>query len=118
MDFYNNLCKACKMRNTPISTAVLESGEKLGSLSGWKKGAVPNSKAVVALALRLGVTADFLLGIDRPAVPAAAPAMDANTARMLSIFTQLSEEKQEFLLKQAEMYLESEQPSKKAVGLV
>ncbi len=77
-----------------------------------------SSFTLARIADYLHVSVDYLLGRDRPAVPAAAPAMDANTARMLSMFTQLSEEKQEFLLKQAEMYLESEQPSKKAVGLV
>lgn len=62
----------------------------------------------------LGVSVDFLLGRCRPALAASAPALDSNAARMLSMFSQLSEEKQEFLLKQAEMYLDAEQPKEKA----
>lgn len=69
VDFYTKLCIACKNENVPVSKAVVEAGEKLGSLSGWKKGAVPNSKAVLALALRLNVTTDFLL--DRPPLTSA-----------------------------------------------
>lgn len=114
MDFYYNLCRACEMRNVKVSTAVIEAGEKLGSLNGWKNGATPNSKAVLALALRLNVSSDFLLGLERPALAASAPALDSNAARMLSMFSQLSEEKQEFLLKQAEMYLDAEQLKEKA----
>ena len=62
----------------------------------------------------LNVSVDFLLGRERPALAASAPSLDSNAARMLSMFAQLSEEKQEFLLKQAEMYLDAEQPKEKA----
>ena len=61
----------------------------------------------------LNVSVDFLLGRERPALAASAPIADNKTARMLSMFAQLSDEKQEFLLKQAEMYLEAEKPEEK-----
>lgn len=74
----------------------------------------PKSDTLARIADYLGVSVDFLLGRERPALAASAPSLDSNAARMLSMFSQLSEEKQEFLLKQAEMYLDAEQPKEKA----
>lgn len=97
MDFYQNLLIACDRAGIKVSRAVTDAGEKLGSLNGWKNGAVPSAKAVRALAIRLNVTSDFLL--DLPAArPASAPAGSAALSEMVSIFPQLSEESQQMLL--------------------
>ncbi|MCD7801144.1 MAG: hypothetical protein LUG94_08070 [Ruminococcus sp.] len=59
--FYDNLKKECEKQGTTISKVVVECGGKTGSIDGWKKGAMPNSKIVMQLSLRLNVTTDYLL---------------------------------------------------------
>lgn len=49
------------MQGLKITKLVTECGGSLGSIDKWKKGANPNSGIVVELALRLGVTTDYLL---------------------------------------------------------
>lgn len=49
------------------------------------QGSFPKSDTLARIADYLGVSVDFLLGRERPAVFASAPAMDANTARMRDI---------------------------------
>lgn len=59
--FYDNLASACAQKNTKIATVVKECGGAIGSIDGWKKGAIPRSDIVVKIALRLNVTTDYLL---------------------------------------------------------
>lgn len=59
--FYNNLKKICDKKGVKVTPIVLECGGNKGSLSGWKKGAIPNSDIVMKIAVRLNVTTDNLL---------------------------------------------------------
>ncbi len=59
--FYDNLKTICDLQGLKITKLVTECGGSLGSINQWKKGANPNSGIVVELALRLGVTTDYLL---------------------------------------------------------
>lgn len=59
--FYDNLKSLCDSRGLKISAVVTDCGGALGSISGWKKGVMPNSNIVVALAIRLNVSTDYLL---------------------------------------------------------
>lgn len=59
--FYDNLKSLCDSRGLKISTVVTDCGGALGSISGWKKGVMPNSNIVIALAIRLNVSTDYLL---------------------------------------------------------
>jgi transcriptional regulator with XRE-family HTH domain len=59
--FYDNLLKACERINIKITPLVTECGGAKGSISNWKKGAVPSSDIVVRLAERLNVSCDYLL---------------------------------------------------------
>lgn len=105
--FYDNLVKACEKRNVKISVAVQDAGEKLGSLSGWKKGATPNAKAVCALSEYLGVSTDFLLkGIEYTH-----SLTDAEHA-LLSCFRDCSEQSRAVLLDMALHYAEQERQAK------
>ncbi len=65
MLFYDNLKAACEEKGLKISPTVVECGGALGSISKWKNGAYPNSDIVIKLAMRLGVTSDYLLGLDK-----------------------------------------------------
>lgn len=59
--FYDNLKAECERQGLKITPIVLECGGNKGSLTGWRKGASPNSNIVVALATRLNVSTDYLL---------------------------------------------------------
>lgn len=59
--FYDNLKAICDKQGVKITPIVLECGGNKGSLSGWKKGAMPNSDIVMKLAVRLNVPTDCLL---------------------------------------------------------
>lgn len=59
--FYDNLKAVCDKQGVKITPIVLECGGNKGSLSGWKKGAMPNSDIVMKLAVRLNVPTDCLL---------------------------------------------------------
>lgn len=59
--FYDNLKAECDRQGLKITPIVLECGGNKGSLSGWKNGASPNSNIVIALAIRLNVSTDYLL---------------------------------------------------------
>ena len=102
MDFYNNLCKACKARGVSVSAAVVDAGEKLGSLSGWKNGAMPNSKAVIALSLRLNVSTDYLLGLN------SADGISSDEQGLLDLFRSCSEADRKSLLDMAEFFVSRE----------
>ncbi len=59
--FYDNLKRICEKQNLKITNIVIECGGAPGSINGWKKGSMPNSNIVVALAMRLNVSTDYLL---------------------------------------------------------
>lgn len=59
--FYDNLKTICEKQNLKITNIVIECGGAPGSINGWKKGSMPNSNIVVALAMRLNVSTDYLL---------------------------------------------------------
>ncbi|MDE5772384.1 MAG: helix-turn-helix domain-containing protein [Ruminococcus sp.] len=59
--FYDNLKTICEKQNLKITTIVIECGGAPGSINGWKKGSMPNSNIVIALAMRLNVSTDYLL---------------------------------------------------------
>ena len=59
--FYDNLKTICEKQNLKITNIVIECGGAPGSINGWKKGSMPNSNIVIALAMRLNVSTDYLL---------------------------------------------------------
>lgn len=59
--FYDNLKSLCDSKGLKISNVVTDCGGALGSISGWKKGVMPNSSIVITLATRFNVSTDYLL---------------------------------------------------------
>lgn len=60
--FYDILKNECEKQGIKMTPLIMECGGTKGGMSGWKKGAKPNSDIVLKLARRLGVTTDYLLG--------------------------------------------------------
>lgn len=59
--FYDNLKSVCEKKGVKITPLIQECNGSTGSISKWRNGAYPNSDIVVKVAMRLGVSTDFLL---------------------------------------------------------
>ena len=62
--FYERLKELCKQKGTTVTTVVKELGMSTGNISKWKNGNKPKADSVSALAEYLGVSTDYLLGIE------------------------------------------------------
>lgn len=62
--FYERLKELCKEKGTSVTNVVKELGMSTGNISKWKSGKTPKSDTVSALSEYLGVSTDYLLGID------------------------------------------------------
>lgn len=100
--FYDNLSLICRERGVKIATIVKECGGAVGSIDGWKKGAVPRSDIVAKLSLRLDVSTDFLLFGDTPNNLS----LSKNAKELIMIFNSLSPLDQGRILGRAEMLAE------------
>lgn len=63
--FYDNLKSICEEKKIKITPLILSCGGTKGVISGWKKGASPNSDIVMKLAVQLNVPTDRLLFGDK-----------------------------------------------------
>lgn len=66
MDFYERFCDLCAEKNVAPSTVAYAIGLNRSIITYWKRGAVPKSDTLSALAQYFGVTTDYLLGKDPP----------------------------------------------------
>lgn len=62
--FYERLKELCKQKGTTVTTVVKELGMSTENISKWKNGNKPKADSVSALAEYLGVSTDYLLGIE------------------------------------------------------
>lgn len=105
--FYDNLKKVCQQQGTTISKAVVECGGKTGSIDGWKKGSIPNSKIVMALSSYLNVSTDYLLFGEEQTLRATMievpkPQLTESEEDMLKVFRKLTAHQQCKLIVRAE----------------
>lgn len=102
--FYDNLKSICDKRNIAISKVVLESGGKVGSINGWKKGSYPSSKIVEQISLRLNVSADYLLfGKEKNS---SAKQLTADEQELLTYYKELNDIDKGIVIGRAETLLE------------
>lgn len=99
--FYDNLALACKESNLKIATIVKECGGAVGSIDGWKKGAIPRSDIVAKLALRLNVSTDYLILGNNSKVK-----LSKQEKELLNYFSSLSDEDKGRILGKAETLAE------------
>lgn len=81
--FYNRLKELCDSQGKSLTNVISELGMSSGNLSKWKKGKVPKSDTIHALAEYFGVSSDYLLGIDDVKQRTLA-ALDAQTLTLTS----------------------------------
>lgn len=103
--FYDNLKAECDKKGLKVSTIVSECGGAIGSIGGWKKGAMPNSSIVVALSMRLNVTTDYLL-IGKESINL----LSNDEQNLISIYKKLSPINQNRIMERAETLSELEVP--------
>ena len=106
--FYDNLKSECDRQGLKITPLVEECGGNRGSLSGWKKGASPNSDIVMKIAVRLNVTTDFLLFGKTDNTTEQPP----EELRLIKAFRQLTDEGKRNVLGIAEMSAQNPQYKK------
>ncbi len=104
--FYDNLKAECDKKGLKVSTIVSECGGAIGSIGGWKKGAMPNSSIVVALSMRLNVTTDYLL-IGKESTNL----LSNDEQNLISIYKKLSPINQNRIMERAETLAELQTPS-------
>ena len=61
--FYDRLKETCEKQGLKVTPVIIECGVSGGSIDKWKKGAIPSGKTLIALAKRLNVSTDYLLGL-------------------------------------------------------
>jgi len=59
--FFEQLKKACQMRNTSVTAVVLKLNISKSNVTNWSKGTMPNCDVVIRLSELLDVSTDFLL---------------------------------------------------------
>ncbi|MCM1579446.1 MAG: hypothetical protein NC078_11675 [Ruminococcus sp.] len=91
--FYDNLKQECERQGLKVTPIVLECGGNKGSLSGWKKGASPNSDIVIKLSVRLNVPTDLLLLGKSATLPINDP-LPTDQQELLDKYTELTEREQ------------------------
>ncbi len=69
-EFYLRFRDLCKAAGRSPNSVARELGIPSGSVTAWKQGATPRSKAAGKIAAHFGVTESWLKGDDRPAAPA------------------------------------------------
>lgn len=60
--FYDRLNDICQKKNLKITNVLKELNISMGNTSKWKTGTIPNGKILIALADKLEVSVDYLLG--------------------------------------------------------
>ena len=109
-DVYMRVKAEIEKQGMKLSPACTEMGLSKNAIANFRVS-MPKADTLAMIADYLNVSVDYLLG-RRQAVPAVAPADDVS--RLVAIYKKLSPEKQEFLMKQAEMYLDAEDNQKVA----
>ncbi|MGN1090722.1 MAG: S24 family peptidase [Huintestinicola sp.] len=108
--FYDNLKLICDKKGLKITPIVAECGGAKGSISNWKKGAMPNSDIVAKLAVRLNVSTDSLIFGDICITPLK---LTADEQELLSLFNELPKKEQQRLIGRAAQLAELSEEHKK-----
>ena len=105
MLFYDNLKAACDKNGLKVTPIVTACGGAKGSISNWKKGAIPNSDIVMKLSVRLNVSTDYLLFGIEPSIKQMNLALNKQELtdieeKLLNDFRSLSQQGQDYIRQQ------------------
>ena len=108
--FWSVFVGLCAKREVSPNAVAKALGLSSGSVTLWKNGAVPRSTTIKKIADYFGVSPEsFLAETDDPSIKKETPAhqmvderLDPNTARLIELYSQLSEKYRELYLQQLE----------------
>ncbi len=83
--FWDNFYRACEAKSITPTALLKKLGLSTGLVTVWKKRP-PNGETLIILAGALGVSIDYLLGIEKPKVEA----IDPTTQVLIDNFNKLS----------------------------
>jgi len=63
--FFEQLTKACKMRNISVTNLTSRLEISKSNVTNWKNGTIPNGEVIIRISDFLGVSTDFLLKGDK-----------------------------------------------------
>lgn len=91
--FWKNFVQLCNKNNTTPTAVVLEMGISRGSVTGWKKGSVPNDGTLLRLAEYFNVTVEELISEQKETPPEEIPAgLDELDIKIINRLLELSDE--------------------------
>lgn len=93
--FWNNFVTLCSENNTNPTAIANALGVAIGSITKWKKGAVPRETTLLKIAAYFGVSVDYLLGNSESPKPdteieSNAVILDPEKTRMVPVFESVS----------------------------
>lgn len=99
----NRIREARKQAGIKQTDLCARLGISQGALSGWENGKYePGRSGWLSLSEVLGVSVDYLMGSDAPAV-LPAPALSADEIRLLAAYRELSQQGKEYILQTLDM---------------
>lgn len=61
MQFYENFCNACKLRNISPSALLTKLGKSKSTITQWKNGSMPSIEIIPVISEELDISIDYLL---------------------------------------------------------
>jgi transcriptional regulator with XRE-family HTH domain len=86
--FYERLKEACADKGTTPTALAKKLGISTGNTGRWDKGKVPGGEILFMMSEELGVTSDYLLGIDKPVAQEEQPAIFKTLFKEVSDFSE------------------------------
>lgn len=116
----NNILLLIKRNNITEHKLLAECGLALSSMSIWKSGkAKPSYDALIKIADYFGVSIDYLVGRESPAVAAPMPQTSPDLQRIIDAWPRLTEGQRTIFRTQMDVFEQSAsaaKPPKKKVG--
>ncbi len=100
--FFNMLIDICKSKNTTVTAIIDTFASSRSAMTAWKNGTI-NADIIPEIALKLGVSVDYLLtGKEK------SPSLKSDEQELLTYYKQLSEREKIKLVCRAELLAEQE----------
>jgi repressor LexA len=93
--FWNNFVALCYEKNTNPTATATALGISIGSITKWKKGAIPRETTLLKIATYFNVTVDYLLGNSNTPTPdteikSNVVLLDPEKTRMIPVYESVS----------------------------
>lgn len=89
MKFWETFSALCSREGTTPNAVAKELGISSGAITWWKKGKMPHKPTLEKIAIYFDVSVDYLLGYETT----------EGENKLLALFKQIPEEKQDFVIK-------------------